>query len=187
MNDEAAIDQLKQGNINGLEVLIQRYQAKAVRAAYLITHDRAQAEDIVQSAFIRVYERIGQLRSNQSFEGWFLRSVVNDAVRSASRSARHVPFNPNEGEPFSLAALADGGPGPESLAEQAELREAVWAALQQLPPQQRAMIVERYYLGQSEAEMADKFSIPSGTVKSRLHVARARLQEHLRLFWKQEA
>lgn len=174
MNEHKAIARLKQGDIGGLEDLVRAYQVRAVRAAALITHDRALAEDLVQAAFIRAYERIHQFDDSRPFGPWFLRSVVNDAVKAASRRRSQTSLdNPLPGE---SAALADPLPGPEELLERAETEEAIWEALALLPPEQRAAVVLRYYLGLSEAEIAQDQACAQGTIKWRLHAARDRLR-----------
>ena len=185
MEEREAIARLKRGNIGGLEALVHKYQVQAVRIAYLIARDRALAEDIVQAAFLRAYERIGQFDAGRPFGPWFLRSVANDAVKTAARRERQVSLKAgSEGEETSLAdLLADPGPGPDDLLEAAELRQTIWAALGELPPVQRAAIVMRYYLDLSEAEMADELACPPGTVKWRLHAARKRLRTLLRPLW----
>lgn len=187
MEEQQAIALLKRGDIGGLETLVRKYQVQAVRAADLIVRDRALAEDIVQAAFLRAYERIGQFDVGRPFGPWFLRSVVNDAVKAAARRERQVPLDDETGEMVSLAdLLADPAPGPGELAEQAETRQAVWATLGELLPAQRAAIVLRYYLGLSEAELADELACPPGTVKWRLHAARKHLRALLRPLWSPE-
>ncbi len=182
MEEGKAIARLKRGDVGGLETLVRRYQVQAVRAAYLIIHDRALAEDIVQAAFLRAYERIGQFDARRPFGPWFLRSVVNDAIKASTRRERQVSLQDGaRGEGTSLAdLLPDPNPGPVHLAEAAETRQAVWDALGELPPAQRAAIVLRYYLGLSETEMAGELACPPGTVKWRLHAARKRLRRLLR-------
>src|SRR5438046_5099592 len=88
MTEREAIDKLRRGDISGLETLVRQHYVQAVRVAYLITQDTALAEDIVQSAFLRVYERIDQFDVGRPFAPWFLRSVVNDALM-AERWKRH--------------------------------------------------------------------------------------------------
>jgi len=176
MEEQEAIARLKRGDIGGLEALVRKYQVQAVRAAYLVTRDRTLAEDIVQTAFLRAYERFGQFDAGRPFGPWFLRSVVNDAVKAVTRGKRQISL-----ETSSLAGLlADPNPGPAEVAEAADLRQTVWDALGKLPPAQRAAIVLRYYLGLSEAEMAEQLACPPGTVKWRLHAARKRLRRLLR-------
>jgi RNA polymerase sigma-70 factor (ECF subfamily) len=185
MEEQEAIARLKRGDIGGMEALVHKYQVQAVRTAYLITRDRALAEDIVQTAFLRAYERIGQFDAGRPFGPWFLRSVVNDAVKAAARRKRQVSLKASpEGEETSLAdLLTDPAPGPDDLVEAAEIRRIVWNALGKLPPAQRAAIVLRYYLDLSGAEMADELACPPGTVKWRLHAARKRLRTLLRPLW----
>jgi RNA polymerase sigma-70 factor (ECF subfamily) len=168
MDEQQAIARLRQGEIDGLAVLVRNYQVRAVRAATLITHDRTLAEDIVQAAFIRAYERIEQFDPARPFGPWFLRSVVNDAVKAVTRRRAPLDDPPD--------TLSDPAPGPDELLEQAETEQAVWAALGQLPPDQRAVVVLRYYLGLSEAEIASEQAVPRGTIKWRLHAARERLR-----------
>ncbi len=182
MEEREAVARLKRGDIGGLEVLVRSYQVRAVRAAYLVTRDRALAEDIVQAAFLRAWGRIGQFDAGRPFGPWFLRSVVNDAVKAAVRAGRSCPLEagPGEEQPSLVGLLADPRPGPADQAEAAELRRAVWAALEQLPAAQRAAIVLRFYLGLSEAEMSDEMGCPPGTIKWRLHEARKRLRVLLR-------
>ena len=177
MEEAEAIARLKKGDIGGLEVLVHRYQVRAVRAAYLVVRDRALAEDIVQAAFVRAYERIDQFDAKRPFGPWFLRIVVNDAVKIARRRQRWVSLEASDRPETVLAdLLADSNPGPADQAEAGDLRQTVWAALGRLPPAQRAAVVLRYYLGLSEAEMADELACPPGTVKWRLHAARNRLR-----------
>jgi len=146
-----------------------------VRTAFLITRDRALAEDVVQAAFVRVYERIAQFDSSRAFEPWLLCIVTNDAVKAATRRERFVPLHPPGAVKQTLDDLFSNQPGPDVAAEATELQQALWSALGQLPPEQRAVIVRRYYLDMSETEMADDLDVPQGTIKSRLRAARQRL------------
>lgn len=185
MDERQALARLRRGDIDGLETLVQTYAVKAVRTAYLITRDRAAAEDIVQTAFLRVHERIHQFHPDRPFEPWFLRVVINDAVKSASRSQRQVSIDANLAEnDLTLAdILVDPTPEPADEFERTEIRQAVWDAMGQLTPKQRAVAVLRYYLGYGEAEMAEYLTVPAGTVKWRLHAARERLRELLTPVW----
>lgn len=174
----AAVARLKRGDIRGLEILVRAYQVRAVRAATLITHDRALAEDIVQAAFLRAYERIEQFDSARPFAPWFLRSVVNDAIKSVTRRRPQIALDHTPDDAPGVAVF-DPAPGPDELLEHAETQEAIWDALAQLSPEQRGAIVLRYYLGFSETEIAAEQNCPPGTVKWRLHTARQRLRDLL--------
>jgi RNA polymerase sigma-70 factor (ECF subfamily) len=176
MGEREAIDRLKGGDIDGLEELVRRYQVRAMRAAYLVTHDPQLAEDVVQTAFVQAYERIRQFDSARPFGPWFLRSLVNAAVKAAVRAERSVSL---DGEPegrWEALIGSDPNAEPEVALDRAEARRAVRDALARLSPNQRAAIVLRYYLELSEADMAQRLAIPRGTVKRRLHDARERLR-----------
>src|SRR5574339_136147 len=90
MDEQRAIQRLKQGDPDGLEFLVSRYQLKAVRTAFLILRDRGLAEEVVQEAFLRVYRSIRGFDDRRPFEPWFLRSVINASVKMMQRSARQV-------------------------------------------------------------------------------------------------
>ena len=85
MEEREAIERLKRGDIGGLEALVKRHQVEAIRAAYLIVRDRALAEDIVQGAFLRAYERIGRFDADRPFGPWFMKVVANDALKAARK------------------------------------------------------------------------------------------------------
>ena len=179
MEERDAVERLRSGDVGALEALVRGHQTRAMRAAYLITRDRASAEDVVQGAFLRAYERAGQLDPERPFGPWFTRVVVNDAVKEAARRERSVSFEEGAGD-SSASLLEDPSLGPQGLAEEAEARRRVWAALGKLPAAQRAAVVQRYYLGMSETEMAEGGDSPPGTVKWRLYAARRRLARILR-------
>jgi RNA polymerase sigma-70 factor (ECF subfamily) len=181
MDERQAVARLQRGDIGGLETLVRLYQVRATRAAYLITHDRELAADIMQATFLKAYERIGQFDATRPFGPWFLRSVVNDAIKASVKHSRQVSLDTDADElPSSAARLADAGPGPEALWEQAETAAEVWDALARLAPPQRAAIVQRYFLELNENEMSAAMQRPPSTVKWRLHAGRARLRALLR-------
>jgi RNA polymerase sigma-70 factor (ECF subfamily) len=175
MDEREAITQLKAGNVAGLRILIERYQVQAVQTAVLITQDRASAEDIVQNAFLRSFERAELFDPARPFRPWFLRIVINDALKVAAQQKRSPSLSDQAYETLveKLEATTDE---PEDVVQRNELREAIRDALQQLSPQQRAVIVQRYYLGLSEKEMSSTLKVAPGTVKWHLNQARERLQ-----------
>jgi RNA polymerase sigma-70 factor, ECF subfamily len=179
LDEREAIQRLKTGDVDALEPLVRAHQLRAVRAAYLITRDRQQAEDIVQDAFIRAFERINQLRPGNPFGPWFLRIVANDALKAAARGRRWMPLRDGSEAMEAVHDAPDATPGPEEVILGDESRAEVWTALGELSPEQRSLVVLRYYLGWREAELADWLGAPVGTVKWRLHEARRVLRQIL--------
>jgi RNA polymerase sigma-70 factor (ECF subfamily) len=178
MDEQKAIKILKDGDIGGLEFLVTRYQVRAVRTSYLITRDLGLAEDVVQDAFLHAYRAIRSFNATRPFEPWFLRSVVNASIKLMQKTARQVQFG-DETDESILVDLAMQIDSLESQAEFAEIQSQIWDAMQNLSPRQRAVIVQRYYLEMSEAEMAKESGTAAGTIKWLLNAARERLQSLL--------
>ncbi len=177
MDDQTAISRLKQGDLTGLETLVSRYQVQAVHAAYMIVYDRPLAEDVVQVAFVKVAERIEQFDDGRPFAPWFFRIVVNDALRLAEKQKRNVSLEEQLDSPTVQLAqwLVDPDLQPELWVEQKETRQIILKAISSLPPGQRAVIVMRYYLDMSMADMSAKTGRPLSTIKWWLRDARKRL------------
>jgi RNA polymerase sigma-70 factor (ECF subfamily) len=178
MDDLEAIRRLKNGDIGGLEILVARYQRKAVQTAYLITHDEQLAEDVAQDTFVRIYQRIRQFDETRPFAPYLLRSVVNAALNASEKTARWVQFGAGT-DVESMTDLLLQAASTEEVAEHARLKQEVATALKSLPPHQRAVIVQRYYLGMSEKEMAETLQAAPGTIKWLLNNARERLRSLL--------
>ena len=175
MDEREAIQQLKQGNIAGLEFLVACHQIKAVRTAYLITRDLGLAEDVVQDCFLHVVHSMRGFDENRPFEPWFLRSVVNASVKMMQRSARQVEVG-DEADESLFTELITRVESVEEQVESLEVQKQIWEAMQKLSPRQRAVIVQRYFLEMSEKEMAQELGAATGTIKWLLNAARERLR-----------
>jgi RNA polymerase sigma-70 factor (ECF subfamily) len=176
MDDLQAIQRLKDGDIGGLEHLVVRYQAKAVHVAFLITHNEALAQDVVQDTFVRIYHRISNFDDTRPFEPYLLRSVVNAALNVAKKADRHLSLESDVDRVEQLLARAAS---VESDVEYIQLKQMIVAALANLEPRQRAVVIQRYYLEMSESEMAFVLDAPPGTIKWLLNAARVKLRELL--------
>lgn len=177
-DDVQAIRRLKNGEIGGLEVLITRYQLKAIRTAFFITHDESTAEDVVQDAFVRFFERVHHFDERRPFQPYFMRSVLNLALNLAQKESKGRQFAGDD-DTSQLEALLARAISVESQVEFSQLQREMLMVLFKLSPRQRAVIVQRYYLEMSENEMAETLSITPGTVKWLLNAARARLRDML--------
>lgn len=182
MEDRIAISRLKQGDLAGLESLVDRYQVQAVHAAYLIVYDRALAEDIARTAFLKVAECIHQFDEERPFAPWFFRIVSNDALKAAKKQKRTISLEEQLEESTSQFAqwLVDPGSYPEQLVEEKEARRLIRDAIQSLPPEQRMVVLMRYFLDTSEVEISTKMGRPLSTIKWWLREARKRLYDLMR-------
>jgi RNA polymerase sigma-70 factor (ECF subfamily) len=181
ITETQAIARLKQGDLSGLENLVQNYQVKAVHAALLVVHDRGLAEEIVQNAFFQAVQKIDQFDIRRPFGPWFLKSVINAAIQEANRQKRVVSLDDDSLEESGKAVewLIDPDRCPEDLVETEALYQAIWKALDELPTNQRAAIVMRYLQNNSEAEITRAFQRPLTTIKWWLYAARERLRRIL--------
>ena len=177
MDDEQIIRCLKSGEMDKIELLVTRYQIKALRVAFLITQDEHLAEDVVQETFIRIVHGIRRFDESRPFEPYLMRSVVNASLNVARREKRLLSLDSNASTVDNLlarAALVD------SQAEYARIEQDILSALSQLPPRERVVIIQRYYLEMSEKEMADALNSAPGTIKWLLNLARSHLRTLLR-------
>jgi RNA polymerase sigma-70 factor (ECF subfamily) len=150
------------GSERALEHLYRRHWPWAHRAAYLVVHDAAAAEDIAQEAFLAAIRSLERFDRRRPFGPWLNRIVVNRAIDWArARSLR----SETAADPASEAKSARSDP-PE-LSSSVYSDELV-AALRALSPEQRALIVLRYLLEYTPGEIAEALELPRGTVNSRL-------------------
>jgi RNA polymerase sigma-70 factor (ECF subfamily) len=163
-------------DLESYDQLVREHQGIAFRTAYVITGSAADAEEVVQDAFVKAYRARGRFRSGSPFRPWLLAIVANEARnrrRATGRRAR-LSLQLAEERPSGGAA-----PSPEVALLAREERAELLAAVDRLGEDQRAAIACRYFLGLSEAETAAVLGCRPGTVKSRLSRALARLEEEL--------
>jgi RNA polymerase sigma-70 factor (ECF subfamily) len=146
------------GSVSDLEALFDAHWKRAYRAAYLVVHDAAAAEDIAQEAFISAIRALDRFDRRRPFGPWLHRIVVNRAIDWAR--ARTVRRELGD-EP--LATVEARSDSPTKV-----LSTSTVAALAELSPEHRAVIVLRYVLEYTPGEIADVLDLPRGTVNSRL-------------------
>jgi RNA polymerase sigma-70 factor, ECF subfamily len=152
------------GSPEALARLYETHWPRAHRAAYLVIHDAAAAEDIAQEGFLAAVAALDRFDRRRPFAPWLHRIVINRAIDWARReSLRRRVAEPDD--------LPDGEP------RRAELGQGMMEALAQLPHDQRAVIVARYLLEYTPGEIAAMLGLPRGTVNSRLRRALDRLGE----------
>jgi len=175
LDDKQAIVHIKKKNMQGLAHLVATYQHQALRAADVITRDVGLAEDIVQGAFIKVYKRIDQYDTSRPFKAWFMKMVVNDAIKAVTRRQMVSLDDDQDKIPLGDMLPADDA-DPFFIMMETEDREIVEKALDDLPPQLRAVIMLKYFLEYSEEEISATLDEPRSTIKWRLYTARNRLR-----------
>ncbi len=157
------------------EEIVRDHSARVYRLAYRLTGNQHDAEDLTQEVFVRVFRSLDTYRPG-TFEGWLHRITTNLFLDQVRRKAR-IRFDALPDD--SGDRLPGRDPGPERAFEHLNLDLDVQAALDQLPPQFRAAVVLCDIEGLSYEEIADTLDIKLGTVRSRIHRARAMLRESL--------
>ncbi len=159
---------------HGLEEWMRASYPESLRTAYLILGNRSDAEDAVQDAYLRAWRFRDALHSTASVRPWLYRVVVNSCY---SRLRDEIPRRDLRAHADELASLRDG----RDLTARVGDAFDVTAALRDLTPHLRIVVVLRYYADLNEREIATAIGRPTGTVKSRLHEARRRLAQHAAL------
>jgi RNA polymerase sigma factor (sigma-70 family) len=171
LDDPELVERARRGDVGAFEELVRRHQGLAVRAAYVVTGHRADAEDVAQAAFLKAYLALGRFRAGAAFRPWLLRIVRNEAKNRRRWAARHPELELTEAHDRS-----GGAPSPEEEAEAMERRRRLLAAVNRLRRGDREILAYRYFLDISEADMAEMMEVAPGTVKSRLARALERLR-----------
>src|SRR5437660_2805311 len=165
-DERALVRGAQDGSTSAMEALFRHHWPRAYRAAYLVVHDSAAAEDIAQEAFLAAVRALDRFDRRRPFGPWLHRIVVNRAIDWArARALRRENFG-------------DGGPEPAArVREPSEHADDLALGLAHLQPEQRAVIVLRYLLEYTPGEIARMLDLPRGTVNSRLRRGLDRLQD----------
>lgn len=176
LEEQRLIAAAKGGDQRAYAQLLERHQAVAFRAAYLITGSAAEAEDATQEALVKAWLALWRFRRDAPFRPWLVRIAVNEARNRRRAAGRRATLALRLGPP---PAHAGSVPSAESEALASEDRTRLASAVGQLREADQLVIAARYFLGLSEAETATALGVRRGTVKSRLSRALARLQTQL--------
>jgi RNA polymerase sigma-70 factor (ECF subfamily) len=173
VTEDQAVEDLRRGGEAGLEFLMAAHEVRALRVAYAIMGSRASAEDAVAEAFLKAYRNIGRFEAGRPFGPWLLRIVTNEALQATRRAKRAERL-------YALLGRQERrAPDPVEVVETNEVRRRVIAAVRELAPNERAAVTLRYLLDMDERSVAETLGWPLGTVKTRLHRARAQLRDRL--------
>ncbi|GAA1653725.1 RNA polymerase sigma factor SigE [Georgenia ruanii] len=172
----AAADGAAEWSAPSWEQIVAEHSPRVYRLAYRLTGNRADAEDLTQETFVRVFRSLHAYQPG-NFDGWLHRITTNLFLDQARRRSR-VRMDPI-GEATDRLPNAHDSEEPERGFEHAHLDLDVQAALDALPPRYRAAVVLCDIEGLSYEEIAATLDIKMGTVRSRIHRARAMLREQL--------
>lgn len=172
------IDRSLGGDSDAFGELVRRYQDRLYSAVVHIVRCRAEAEDVVQEAFIQAYVKLQTFKHNSRFYTWLYRIAVNVSI--SHRRRKRVELSVEQNREASGDEPIDTYAAPSEPLELAERKQKLERAMAQLSEEHRTIIVLRHMDEFSYEELADILEISVGTVRSRLHRARAQLLTYLK-------
>ena len=181
----------KNGDVAAFEELVKRYDRKLFRIAQHVTHNREDSEDVVQEAFLKAFQHLGEFREDSKFSTWLIRITLNQSLmklRKQRRATREVPLEEDfhAGGDMLPMEVADWVPNPEQLYMASELRDILIKALKELRPILRAVFVLRDIEGLSTTQTAEVLNLSHAAVKARLWRGRLQLRERLNKYFRKE-
>ena len=174
MDESEAVRRAKAGDVDAYEWLVREHSAAAVRLAAALCGRSADAEDVAQEAFLKVFHSLDRFRPDAALRPWLLRIVANEAKNHNRSGRRRTALALRAGSRRESAPLS-----PEDAVMAERDADAVLEAVASLPDRDRLVVGFRYFAGLSERETAAALGCRPGTVKSRLARALDRLRPQL--------
>jgi len=180
LSDEEIVLRVKAGETALFEILMRRYNQRLYRVACGILGDPAEAEDVMQDAYVRAYGHLDQFAGRSSFATWLTRIAVHEALARARWRTRFVEIDAMpEPRKDALPSLWATGKSPEAQAVARDLQAVLESAITALPDTYRPVVMLRDVQGLSTAEAAECLDLNEAVVKVRLHRGRALLRRDL--------
>jgi RNA polymerase sigma-70 factor (ECF subfamily) len=182
--DARAIELTLGGDRDAYRVLVERHSAAVFRMAYRLTGNRADAEEVVQEAFLRAYQKLAQFEARANFGTWVYRIAANYAIdrtrqKKTEESRREEPRVVDGAEVSVLQTVADEAPSPERLTQNLELREQIERALDNLTAAERTAFVMRHWDGCGMEEIAEALNSSASAAKNTVFRAVQKLRTSL--------
>jgi RNA polymerase sigma-70 factor, ECF subfamily len=169
--EDALVAAARAGDTRAFGALVETFGRPVFNLALRMTGNSEDARDLVQVVFVKAYEKLDSFDGRSRFFSWIYRIAINESLNFVSRRKRQVELDER---------LVSNERSPDEQALIGEEERMVQAAMQDLTPEYRQVIILRHFLDLSHVEMGNVLRLPEKTVKSRLHTARVRLGEALR-------
>jgi RNA polymerase sigma-70 factor (ECF subfamily) len=181
LSDSELVKQCQAGEMSAFEELVSRYHQKVYMVSLGLLRNRDDAMEVAQEAFFRAYRKINSFQGGSSFYTWIYRIAVNISIDTQRRQRRN-PLDFRESMDGVMEAQNEVAKDPFTDVHDRELREKLTKAINDLTPEHKAVIVLRTIEGMSYKDIGQILGCSEGTVMSRLHYARKKLQDKLRMF-----
>ena len=178
--DEEIIRRVLAGETAAFEIVMRRYNQRLYRAATAILRNQAEAEDVIQDAYVRAYQHLDQFEGKAQFSTWLTRIAVHEALARRKRQGRFEQLETTDtSERGEGMTLATNKPDPEQQTSAAETRDILERTILSLPEQYRLVLMLRDIEQMSTAETAAALELSEDNVKVRLHRARGLVRKDL--------
>lgn len=182
--DSELVERGRAGDRQALHALVERYQRRILGVVVALVRNPEDAREVVQESFVRAFRSLDAFKGDSSFYTWLYRIAVNQAIDLQRRESKRTTVEYDETQPAGDAPLAFGGKtrgeDPYDAVRNRELGAKIFEAIEDLTPDHRAVILLREIDGLSYEEISQVLGCSLGTVMSRLHYARRKLQGKLK-------
>ncbi len=181
LSDRELVQKCQTGEMSAFEELVSRYHQKVYMVILGLLRNREDALEVAQETFFRAYRKINGFQGGSSFYTWIYRIAVNLAIDAQRRQKRN-PLDFRESMDGLLESQDEVARDPFADVHDKELRQNLTNAINDLTPEHKAVIVLRTIEGLSYKDIGEILGCSEGTVMSRLHYARKKLQDKLSAF-----
>lgn len=178
LSDEELVARVIGGEIGLFENIVQRYSRRLFRVALSVLHNEAEAEDVVQDAFLSAYQHLSQFAGRAKFSTWISRIALHRAFAVAAQSKRKVSLDDEYDSEQPVRVVPDHAPTPEQRRYFDEVAMLMTSAIAELPETYRSVLLLREVDELDTTNAARKLRISQANVKVRLHRARAMVRAH---------
>ena len=181
--DQRLVDRVLAGDKNAFNMLVLRYQHRVAALVGRFVHDAQEAEDVCQEAFIKAYRALPLFRGDSAFYTWLYRIAVNTAKNHLVSRNRRPPasdLDVDEAEVSEIGTVLREIENPEGSLATEKLKQAITAAVEDLPEDLRTAFTLREFSGLSYEDITEVMDCPVGTVRSRIFRAREAIDKKIR-------
>jgi RNA polymerase sigma-70 factor, ECF subfamily len=179
LSDEEVVERVLSGDTALYEVVMRRYNTRLYRVARSILKNDGEAEEVMQDAYVRAFQHLGQFEGRAKFSTWLTRIAVHEALARAHKAKRFEDWDDMNESMQNEIGVTPQTSNPESETASVEMSKILEQAIENLPEAYRAVVMMRDVEDMSTAETAECLSLTEGNVKVRLHRAHGMLRKEL--------